>query len=332
VSISIDDRLREAEDHLALVCDQLADLRAALARTEAVAPATEPARPAAPPPPAPPPIPPPARRPSAGRGAVDVLTALQGPRLLAWAGGATTLLGIAFLFVLAVHRGWIDEALRLALGGLVSTALVAAGVLLRRRLGPAPAATAAAGAGLGGAFVTLAAAVALYEVLPRWIGLTLAELVAAGAVALALAWRAQPVAAFGLVGAVACAPVMAGGIGPTGTAFAAAAFAAACGLVHHCRWTPTLLLATAGVVPQALVLVTLSDLRPLAAAGGAAAAAAAVVLASLRGSVAHQRGAGPGLATAAAAVALAGAAVAAAGGARLVPADGGAALVLASAP
>src|SRR3954470_143421 len=44
------------------------------------------------------------------------LSTLLGARALAWSGGALTLLGILFFFVLAVERGWIGPAARVGLG------------------------------------------------------------------------------------------------------------------------------------------------------------------------------------------------------------------------
>ena len=60
------------------------------------------------------------------------LSVLLGARALAWTGGAVTLLGVVFFFVLAVDRGWIGPSARVTLGAAASAALVGAGVWLRR--------------------------------------------------------------------------------------------------------------------------------------------------------------------------------------------------------
>ena len=91
------------------------------------------------------------------------LTVLLGARALAWTGGAVTLLGVVFFFVLAVERGWIGPSARVSLGALVSTALIGAGLWLRRAYGDTYASVSAAGAGIAGLYVTLLAAGALYR-------------------------------------------------------------------------------------------------------------------------------------------------------------------------
>jgi uncharacterized membrane protein len=239
----IEDRLLAAEHRLELARAELAALRAELLPTRE-APLDPAPRAGAVPPPAPP---------------RSVAEALGGPRLVAWAGGVTVLLGIAFLFAMAVHRGWVGEGLRVGLGGAVSAGLVGAAALLRRRIGDAPAVAVAAGAGFAGAFVTLAAATARYGLMPGWTGSLAAELVGAAAVALALAWGTQSTAALGLVGAIACAPVMAGGITPGSLGLALVAFGAACALQRTSRWTPTMVLGAAAIAPQAAWLALVHD-------------------------------------------------------------------------
>jgi uncharacterized membrane protein len=91
------------------------------------------------------------------------LSALLGAKSLAWVGGAVTLLGVAFFYVLAVNRGWIGPEVRIALGGIAASALLAAGFWLRRRFGPTYASLGAAGAGIAGYYATLLAAVELYH-------------------------------------------------------------------------------------------------------------------------------------------------------------------------
>ena len=57
----------------------------------------------------------PAPKPVRERREID-WAALFGAKALAWAGGAVTLLGIVFFFVLAVNRGWIGPVTRVTLG------------------------------------------------------------------------------------------------------------------------------------------------------------------------------------------------------------------------
>ena len=84
-----------------------------------------------------------------------------GARVLAWAGGVVTLLGVVFLFALAANRGWIGPVERVALGALASSLVFAAGVpSRRRRYGQLYAALSAVGAGIAGGYATLLAAAA----------------------------------------------------------------------------------------------------------------------------------------------------------------------------
>src|SRR5919108_1131702 len=100
------------------------------------APAPPPARPVAPPPPPVPSAPPRRRR------EIDV-AALFGARALAWTGGAVTVLGVVFFFVLAVDRGWNGPVARVSLGALASLLVFAGGLALHRRYGDTYAALAA---------------------------------------------------------------------------------------------------------------------------------------------------------------------------------------------
>ena len=94
------------------------------------APAWQPAPPEAPPPaPKPEPLPQlPAREPRE----ID-WSVFFGAKALAWAGGAVTLLGIVFFFVLAVNRGWIGPVARVSLGAIASALLFGAGLYVKRR-------------------------------------------------------------------------------------------------------------------------------------------------------------------------------------------------------
>jgi len=104
---------------------------------------------------------------------------LTGARLFAVVGGVVTLLGVIFLFVLAANRGWVGPGERVTLGAAASLAVLLAGVALRLRYGRVNAALGAVGAGLAGAYATLAAATILYGYLPSWGALLFAAGIAA---------------------------------------------------------------------------------------------------------------------------------------------------------
>jgi len=116
-------------------------------------------------------------------------------------------LGIGFFFVLAVNRGWIGAEARVALGGTASALVFAAGLFLKLKYGQYWSAFAAVGAGIAGAYATLAAAAARYDLVPEWLALPLAAAIAAVATAVAILWSSQIIAAIGLLGA-ALAPAL----------------------------------------------------------------------------------------------------------------------------
>ena len=278
-------RLDEAERAIHALADELRAIRALVGAAPASAPTPAAAPPAPPPkaavaaaaatrsapPPAPPrPRPEPSRRPT--RTASDLLDA----RALAWAGGVVTLLGVVFLFVLAVNRGWIGPAERVLAGALASALLVGAGVVARRRYGQLEAALAAVGAGLAGWYVTLLAATARYDLVDQGAALVVAAAIAAVGTALALAWSAQILAGIGLVGA-ALAPAAVAidtGIEVLGTAFAALVFAAIAAVGLRRDWTWLLVAGIAATAPQWAALLVVERDEP---AGGAVAVAVLLV-------------------------------------------------------
>jgi uncharacterized membrane protein len=198
----------------------------------------------------------PATRPFAEREPFDI-SALLGARALAWTGGAVTLLGIVFFFVLAAERGWIGQAARVTLGAIASGLLVGAGVWLRRRHGDTYASVSAAGAGIAGFYATLLAAAALYDLVPSPVALGAAAAIAALGAAVALAWRSETLAALGLVGAM-LVPVpiaLQGSLSALGTAFAGLVLAAATVVAVRRNWRGLLVAAVVATAPQALALV-----------------------------------------------------------------------------
>ncbi len=215
---------------------------------------------ASPPPPARPAPPPPPPRHVRPRRELD-LSKLFGAFGLAAAGGIVTVLGIVFFFVLAVNRGWINPELRLAFGAAASAGIFAAGFWLRQRFGTTHAALAAVGAGIAGAYATLLAATALYGFLPELGALAAAAAIAAVATVVAVAWRAELVAALGLVGAL-LVPLMTvveeGELTLIGTSFAALVFTATAAVALGQRWGALLAAGVIASFPQIVGLVAQS--------------------------------------------------------------------------
>jgi uncharacterized membrane protein len=245
-----------------------------------------PAVPAVPPPPPPPrpPIPPrPARAPMDwGALAARVFTA----RTLAWAGGLATVLGVVLLFVMAASRGWVTPPMRVGIGVAVSIALLAAALELDRRSWRADAILAAAGAGVAGLYTSLWASTWLYHLLSGAAASPLAALIAAVAVAVAIRIRQEPLAVFGVSGAMVAPVLVSLDVTAAGLLFAAVMMAAVLPLYARLRWS-LLVRVTAGIgFVEALSLLGVSSraafgLPVVAVAAVAALLAAAALLVEL---------------------------------------------------
>ncbi len=182
---------------------------------------------------------------------------LPGPQVLAWAGGIVTLLGVIFFFVLAVNNGWIGPDARVICGAVASAIVFFSGLWLRRRFEETYSSLAAVGAGIAGGYATLAAATALYDIVPNALALVLAAGIAAAALAVAVAWRAELVAALGLIGAIAAPALLAteGGLTATGTGFAAIMTIAAAAVGVRMRWEWLLVGGAIAGAPQIIALI-----------------------------------------------------------------------------
>jgi len=209
------------------------------------------------PPPAPEPVPPRRALPRFDLGALFARFDLLGAGGLAVAGGAVTALGITLLFVLAAERGWIGPMERVAAGALLSAIVFGTGIVLHRRYGQMAAGLAAVGAGIAGGYATLAAAAALYHLVPDAAALGIAAAIAGVAVAVSLVWGSELVAALGLVGA-ALAPALEAldsGIGAPAVAFGLVVLAATAVVAVVRRWELLLAVVLAVVGAQAAWLV-----------------------------------------------------------------------------
>ncbi len=120
-----------------------------------------------------------------------------GARLPVWLAAACMALAAVFLVKISFDRGWLSPPVRVALGTLFGTFLLAAGERVRRAQ-PHLAQGFTAG-GVAILFVAFFAATSLYGLVPIWLGFGLLALVTAVAVLLSL--RHGPmVAILGLVG------------------------------------------------------------------------------------------------------------------------------------
>lgn len=164
------------------------------------------------------------------------LEELLGGRVLAVVGGATVLVGLAFLVALAVERGWIDERARVALAFLTAGGLFAGGVWLSETRVRNQATLAMAGTGVAGLYLALAAATALYDLVPVALALAVAFAVGAAAAVAAIRWDSRTLAGLGILGALV-SPVLVDSF-PTrgGVLFLAIALAASAAVLLWREW------------------------------------------------------------------------------------------------
>ena len=167
-----------------------------------------------------------------GRSLEDLL----GGRVLAWVGGLAVLIGIAFLFAVAVSSGWIGEGARTLIAGTGSAGLLLLGIWLHERHGHMDAALASVATGISALFVTLTVGAQVYQVLPSSMALLLALGVGALATGLAVRWQSEGIGALGILGGL-ISPVLAGAPAEIGTmAILLVAAASAVGVLIHQRW------------------------------------------------------------------------------------------------
>ncbi|ANZ37124.1 hypothetical protein BBK82_14680 [Lentzea guizhouensis] len=134
-----------------------------------------------------------------------------GSKLLAWVGGAITVLGLVMLMVLAIQRGWLGPLPRVVGGAVLSSALIGIGMWLHRNPAGRTGAFALAATGFAGLYLDVIAATSLYGYLPPFAGLVVGLAVAAAGVVLALRWDSQTLAV-GVVAACAiCSPIITDG-------------------------------------------------------------------------------------------------------------------------
>ncbi|CAL9662541.1 hypothetical protein SUDANB95_07049 [Actinosynnema sp. ALI-1.44] len=206
-----------------------------------------------------------------------------GSKLLAWVGGAVTLLGVVLLLVLAVQRGYLGPVPRVIGGALLGSALVAIALRMHRSEHSRSGAFAVAATGFAVLYLDVVAATSIYGYLPEGAGLAAGLLIAAAGLLLAMRWNSALFAS-GVVGACAvCAPVLTDGFTPLLVGFLLVLKIAA-SPVHLRRDWPSLAV-TAGVPPLLATLLvightrdprTLAGLALLAALVGVAAAVVTV--------------------------------------------------------
>jgi uncharacterized membrane protein len=183
--------------------------------------------------------------------------ALSGARLLAWTGGAVTLLGVVLLLVLAASRGWFSPGARVGAGAVLGVALVALAMRLHRKEAARTGALALAGTGFAALYLVVAGATLVLD-LAAVPAMLLALLVAAAGLGLADRWRSHLLAGGVVVGGALLAPVLAGG--PLLVALVLVLHAAAVPVALRRRWSVLALLAAAWPVLYGSVVAALESL------------------------------------------------------------------------
>ena len=232
-----------------------------------------------------PPVGPPAGAPPAGpppgtwgaaAPAVPKRSPLTGARLLAWTGGAVTLLGVVLLLALAASRGWFTPPARVAFGAVLGAGLVGLGMWLHRRESARAGALALVATGFATLYLVDAAATAIFDYLPALPALLLALVIAGAGLGLADRWRTQLLAGGVVVGAAVLAPALADGW--LLVALVLVLQLAALLVVLRRRWVVLMLLAAAGPVLYGMYAVAVDE--SVLAVVGVAAAVLVVALAT----------------------------------------------------
>ncbi|MET0134851.1 MAG: DUF2339 domain-containing protein, partial [Kibdelosporangium sp.] len=132
----------------------------------------------------------------------------SGSRVLAWVGGAVTLLGVVLLLILAVQRGWLGPVPRVLGGAALGGALIAVGVRAHRSATGRTGAFALAATGIATLYLDVVAATTLLDLMPPLAGLALGFVVAMGGLLLATRWDSSTLAVAVVVGCAVCAPMI----------------------------------------------------------------------------------------------------------------------------
>lgn len=158
-------------------------------------------------------------------------------KLLAVAGVAVTLIGVALLLVLAAQAGLLRPEIRVAGGAALSFALVGVAARLRDRLGGRIGAIALAATGIAAAYLDVIALTTIYQWLPAPAGLVLAALIGGAGLTLARRWDSEHLALLVLLPLIALAPVITHGFGLLLVSFMLALSAAALPVQLGKDWT-----------------------------------------------------------------------------------------------
>lgn len=199
-----------------------------------------------------------------------------GSRLLAWIGGAVTLLGIVLLLVLAIQRGWLGPLPRVLVGAAFGLGLIAVGLRLHRDPAGRTGAFALAATGFAVLYLDVIAATTLYEYLPVAVGLAIGLAIVVGGLHLADRWDSALLGTAVVLGCAVCAPLITQGFTPTLVTFLLVVQLATTPVLLRKEWSPVAL--GAGIPPLvASAASTLVLAKPGSWTNTAAAVGAGVI-------------------------------------------------------
>ncbi|GAB3353457.1 DUF2339 domain-containing protein [Amycolatopsis echigonensis] len=204
-----------------------------------------------------------------------------GSRLLAWIGGAVTLLGVVLLLILAIQRGWLGPLPRVAVGAAFGGILVGAGAWLHRKPVARTGAFALVATGVATLYLDTVAATSLYDFLPVPAGLAVGLAIAVGGLLLAVKWDSSLLAIAVVGGCGVCAPLITWGFTGELVTFLLMIQIATVPVQLRRSWWPLSFTAAIPPLTTALIGVGLRTL-PLWAVIAAGAVSAAAALVALR--------------------------------------------------
>ena len=140
-------------------------------------------------------------------------------RFVAGVGAVITLVGVAFILVLAAQSGYFGPLARTIACGALGGVLAAAAFLIRRRDTENAGAHALLATGAAAGYLSLYAAGTLYEFVPSWVALTGTAVLGLAVVAIAVRWKSQWLASLGVASASLLGAYL-GGDPRVGVAFA----------------------------------------------------------------------------------------------------------------
>jgi uncharacterized membrane protein len=181
-------------------------------------------------------------------------------RLVAGAGALVTLVGVAFILVLAAQYGYFGPAPRTISAAGLGVVLAVSAFWLRRRDSDNAGGPALLATGMAAEFLALVAGTTLYHLIPGALGLVLAGLLGVAVSLVAILWRSEWLACLAIAAALVIGPWVSGDV-HLGAAFMVVLSAVASIAHLRMRW-PVFHLAR--TLPTTVLLVSLASVYGLA--------------------------------------------------------------------